>query len=80
LYFSGKTGIWLVGNWTQGAAYRRAVSFSLFLTPPLLEFHFSHVHNSRNDLVNVLFFLLRETKDIKSFLYQIKPEHQSKVN
>lgn len=46
----------------------RAVSFSLFLTTPLLELHATHVHYSGGDLVYVVLLFLGETKDVEGLL------------
>lgn len=44
------------------------ISFSLFLTTSLLEFHASHMHDSGSDLVDVILFLLGEAKNVEGLL------------
>lgn len=48
--------------------YLSTIGFSLFFTTSLLEFHATHVHYSSSDLVDIVFFLLSETKNIEGFL------------
>lgn len=49
--------------------YLCAVSFSLFFTTPLFEFHATHVHDRGGDLVDVVLLLLGEAQDIEGFLF-----------
>ena len=45
-----------------------AISFSLLFATPLLELHFTHVHDSGGDLVGVLFVFQREAQDVEGGL------------
>ena len=44
----------------------------LFLARSLLEVHLTEVHDSGGDLVNVVLFLLAETKNVEGILYMSK--------
>jgi len=48
--------------------YLSAISFSLFLSTPLLELHATHVHDGGCDLVNVVLLFLCETQNIEGLL------------
>ncbi len=47
---------------------RCAISFSLLFATPLLELHFTHVHDSGGDLVAVLFVFFGEAQDVEGGL------------
>lgn len=45
-----------------------SISFSLFFTTSLFEFHATHVHDRGSDFVDIVLLLLGETEDIEGFL------------
>ena len=48
-----------------------AVGFGLFLSGTLLELHVAHVHNARDETVNILDFVVREVQHMESFMRQL---------
>lgn len=48
--------------------YFSAIGFSLFFTTPLLEFHATHVHDGRGDLVDVILLFLGEAQHVEGLL------------
>lgn len=48
-----------------------AIGFGLFLPGTLLEFHVAHVHNARDETINILDLILRKVQDMKCFMRQL---------
>lgn len=48
--------------------YLGTVWFCLLLAAPLLELHFTHVHDTGSNLVHVLYLLLSEAQNVEGVL------------
>ena len=48
------------------------ISLSLVITTFLLEFHFSHVHDTSSQLVTIPFLIIREANNIKSVVSELQ--------
>lgn len=59
--------------------YLSAIGLSLFFTTPLLEFHATHVHYGRGDLVDIILLLLGEAQHVEGLLLQEKASLETSI-